>query len=44
MDQAGKGNLQLRGAVQAVQSLHGLTYVLLTCNTQEAFVSNWLGH
>lgn len=40
----GRGNLQRQGAVQAIQLYSGLTYVLLTYKTQEAFVSNWLGH
>lgn len=44
MERGGKGNLRLQGAVQAIQLQPGLTYVLLTYETQEAFVSNWLGH
>lgn len=44
MEREGEGNRQLLGAVQAIQLQPGLTYVLLTYKTQEAFVSNWLGH
>lgn len=44
MAREGRGNRQLQGAVQAIQLQPGLTYVLLTYKTQEAFVSNWLGH
>lgn len=44
MEREGKGNLQLQGAVQAIQLQPGLTYVLRTYKTREAFVSNWPGH
>lgn len=44
MEWEGTGNLQLQGAVQAIQLQPGLTYVLLTYKTQEAFVSLRLGH
>lgn len=44
MEQEGTGNLQLQGAVPAIQLYPGLTYVILTYKTQEAFVSNWLGY
>lgn len=44
MAREGRGNRQLQGAAQAIQLQSGRTYVLLTYKTQEAFVSNWLGH
>lgn len=44
MEQEGRGNLWLQGAAQAIQLQPRLTYALVTHKTQEAFVSNWLGH